>query len=252
MRFRVRLAIALVALLLVAGTRDPKIDDEAYLAAGESHSDYTLALDAVDEDGSMGCGTAVAISDTWMLTAAHVVHEAQAATVRCRRGVWPIRRIVVHPRFQHAMMGMHDIALLESESPLGLDSYPLLADGSEQVGDSAIIVGYGASGPLDTGYDTVDGKIRAGTNTICRTERSLWVCHGAAGTSAMEILVAPGDSGGPLIVRGRVVGINSLLMRDGRGAVKGTTGQESGHTRVVDYLDWIKTVVSGTDLAWTQ
>lgn len=227
-----------------AGTTDPAIDDARYLEAGDQHG-YVLKLYAENHEGELGCGTAVAISDEWLLTAAHVVHDATQASVHVGYRSWPIGRIVVHPRFRHAMMGEHDLALLRTDEPLGLASYPLLADGTEAIGDSVVIAGYGASGPMSTGFDTVDGKLRAGTNTICRRERSLWICHGAAGTSAREILTAPGDSGGPLLVRGRLAGIHSIVMRDGAGSVRSVTGQESGHTRVGDYLEWIATVTAG-------
>lgn len=228
----------------LAGTTDPAIDDARYLEAGEQLP-YVVRLFAQDAEGAIGCGTAVAVSDDWLLTAAHIVHDATEASVGRGYRSWRIRRIHVHPQFRHAMMGEHDIAVLQTDEPLELDAYPLLADGTEGIGDDAVVAGYGASGPITTGYDTVDSKCRAGTNTISRQDRSLWICHGAAGTSPRELLISPGDSGGPLLVRGRLAGIHSLVMREGVGPVRSTTGQESGHTRVGDYLEWIATVTAG-------
>jgi hypothetical protein len=246
-----RFLVLVAALMSLAGTRDPNVEDSEYLDAAEPHAEYTLTIEATREGGDLGVGTAVAISDSWAITAAHIVHEAKEATVRNGRRSWKIRRIVCHSGFQHAMMGQHDIALLEVSEPLGLEAYPPLADGTEAVGDDAVVVGYGAEGTLDAGWKAFDGRLRAGTNTICRRERNLWVCHGAAGTSPREMLTAPGDSGGPLLVRGRLAGIHSIVMREGRGAVKSTNGQESGHTNVSEYLDWIEAVTTGGDLAWT-
>jgi len=241
-----RLVLILLCLFgsAFAGTTDPNIDDARYLEAGEQHG-YVLKIYTENADGELGCGSAVAIGDQWMLTAAHVVHDATQASVHTDRRSWSIGRIVVHPRFKHAMMGEHDLALVQCDEPLGFSAYPLLADGTEAIGDDVVIVGYGATGSLATGYDTIDGKRRAGTNTICRRDRSLWICHGCAGTSAREILTAPGDSGGALLVRGRLAGIHSIVMRDGKGEVLSTTGQESGHTRVGDYLEWIANVTAG-------
>lgn len=246
-----RLLVIVAALFAIAGTRDPKVDDSAYIEAASRHAGYTLALEAEGEDGAAGAGTAVAISDSWALTAAHIVHDATRATVRNGRRSWPIRRIVCHHGFRNAMMGENDIALLEVGEPLGLEFYPPLSDGSEAVGDDVVVVGYGAAGTLESGWVSFDGRLRAGTNTICRRDRNIWVCHGAAGTSPMEMLTAPGDSGGPLFVRGRLAGIHSIVMRDGKGAVRSTSGQESGHTNVADYIDWIEAVTSGSELAWT-
>lgn len=227
-----------------AGTTDPAIDDARYLEAGDQHG-YVLKLYAENNEGELGCGSAVAISDQWLLTAAHVVHDARHASVHLGDRTWTVGRVVVHPRFRHAMMGEHDLALLRCDESLGFAAYPLLADGTEAIGDDVVIVGYGATGPLTTGYDTIDGKRRAGTNTICRRDRSLWICHGCAGTSAREILTAPGDSGGAMLVRGRLAGIHSIVMRDGKGHVLSTTGQESGHTRVGDYIGWISETTAG-------
>lgn len=227
-----------------AGTTDPAIDDARYLEAGQQLP-YVFRLYAEDVNGELGCGTAVAVSDRWLLTAAHIVHDAAEASVSRDGHEFAVAQISVHPEFVHALMGRHDIAVLRSSAPLGIGVYPLLADGSEDIGDDVVVAGYGASGRIDTGYDTVDGRLRAGTNTICRRDRSLWICHGAAGTSPREMLISPGDSGGPLLVRGRLAGIHSLVMREGVGSVRSTTGQESGHTRVGDYIDWISEVTAG-------
>jgi len=243
-----RAALILLCLFgsAFAGTTDPNIEDARYIEAGEQLP-YVLRIYVEDGEGELGCGTAVAISDEWLVTAAHVVHDAREASVGRGFSSWPVRRIVVHPQFVHANMGEHDIALVQSSEPLAIGTYPLLADGSESVGDDVVVAGYGASGSIESGYDTVDCKLRAGTNTICGRDRSLWICHGAAGTSPREYLISPGDSGGPLLVRGRLAGINSIVQRDGRGPVRSTTGQESGHTRVGDYREWIELVIGGDE-----
>jgi secreted trypsin-like serine protease len=89
----------------------------------------------------------------------------------------------------------------------------------------------------------MDGKLRAGTNTLARAEDGCWVCVGQAGSSPLELLTAPGDSGGPLLAKGRVVGIHSTVQRYGKGPVKSVNGQESYHTRVADHLAWIAEVM---------
>ena len=127
-----------------AGTTDPSIDDARYLEAGDQHG-YVLKLYAENHEGELGCGSAVAISDQWLLTAAHVVHDAVHASVHLGDRTWPVGRVVVHPGFRLAMMGEHDLALLRCDEPLGFAAYPLLADGTEEIGDDVVIVGYGAT-----------------------------------------------------------------------------------------------------------
>ena len=143
------------------------------------------------------------------------------------------------------VVGRDDIALLKSSKPFGLSFYPALATGEENVGDTVSIVGYGITGRLSTGYDTVDNVLRAGTNTIERFENSLIICEARRKSSPFEYCISPGDSGGPLFCRGRLAGINSITMRAGRGGLRSREGEETGHTRVSLYREWIKGVMEG-------
>lgn len=225
-----------------AGTTDPQHPDARYVEHGRQFSTFTLQVEATDGDGVIGVGTCVAIADRWLLTAAHIVHDASRVCVVAGEKRWRVERWHLHG-FDVDRMGHADISLLESE-PLGLERYAALADGTEKVGDAVDVAGYGFTGRLTTGWTHCDGQLRAGTNTIARSEDGVWVCHGAAGTSPLEMLTAPGDSGGPLFVRGRVAGIHSTVQRNGRGKVRSTNGQESCHTRVADHLEWITRTMS--------
>jgi secreted trypsin-like serine protease len=54
-------------------------------------------------------------------------------------------------------------------------------------------------------------------------------------------MIAPGDSGGPLFIGRELAGINSFTMAD-RGPLNSREGEETGHTRVSLYLEWIAAV----------
>jgi secreted trypsin-like serine protease len=61
----------------------------------------------------------------------------------------------------------------------------------------------------------------------------------------MEYGIAPGDSGGPLFVDGRLAGINSYTASP-RSYTRSQYGEESGHTRIAVYRDWIERVANLT------
>jgi secreted trypsin-like serine protease len=239
-----RLLLIVVALCgsAFAGTTDPQHEDARYVEYGRRFSTFTLEVQAARDGGAVGNGTGVAIADRWVLTAAHVVHKSAHVAVVSGTSRWRVRRVHVSPRFRVEVMGHNDIALLHTE-PLQLAEYAPLADGSEKPGDEVDVVGYGLTGRLTTGWERSDGKLRAGTNTLARSEDGCWVCVGEAGSSPLELLTAPGDSGGPLLAKGLVVGIHSTVQRYGKGPVKSVNGQESYHTRVADHLPWIADVM---------
>lgn len=81
---------------------------------------------------------------------------------------------------------------------------------------------------------------------------SVWVCKIERGGSPLPFCIAPGDSGGGLWARaadGRtvLVGVNSYTAKIGTPPVRSQAGEESGHTRVALYLDWIREVAGKLD-----
>jgi hypothetical protein len=81
---------------------------------------------------------------------------------------------------------------------------------------------------------------------------SVWVCKIERGGSPLPFCIAPGDSGGGLWAKaadGRtvLVGVNSYTAKVGKPPVRSQAGEESGHTRVALYLDWILEVAGKLD-----
>lgn len=236
------LVVAAAATAAFAGTRDDGIPDSVYLEYGRGFAPYTPMLEATNADGKRQYATAVMIADRWALTAAHVVDGVADACLVSGTTRHAIEEIVIH-RDWRDLVGRDDIALLKSRRPFGLSFYPPLATGQEKEGDTVSIAGYGVTGRLSTGYDASDERLRAGTNKIERFERSMLICHARRKSSPLEFCIAPGDSGGPVFAGGRLVGINSITMRDGTGGLRSREGEETGHTRVSLYREWIKGVM---------
>ena len=235
---------ALLSSAALAGTTDERMPDSAYVDYGVAFAAYTAKLAVTGTDGHISFATATLIGDHWALTAAHVVHGADCATIALKHDAV---EIVVHPEFDPKNLGWNDLALLRVAEPFGLAYYPPLATEHDAVvGDTVTLAGYGLHGRLGTGYTDSDGRLRAGTNVVERHERSIIVCT-AGGASPLEFCISPGDSGGPMFSsgrEGRLVGIASFTMAD-RGPLRSRRGEEMGHTRVSMFREWIAEVMGG-------
>jgi hypothetical protein len=185
-----------------------------------------------------------------VLTAAHVVEGTEAQRLNFDDGrEHHIDLVVMHDEFKEGRFGWGDLALCRTDGDLGLPWYPLVAEGDE-VGKLAQIAGYGVTGKMSSGHSFSDHKLRAGTNHVDRVERGLLVCRADRGGSPLEVCIGPGDSGGPLWIgtgsSARLAGIHSMTMRDvGTGPLRSSYGEESCHTRLSLYREWITNVIGG-------
>ena len=241
---RVLFILACVASSALAGTIDDAIHDARYIEYGRGFAPYTARIGGVDTDGTTPFGSCVLIHDRWALTAAHVVKDFTRGVVIASTGRRTIDRICVHQGFSEPMFLWHDIALVRVNEPFGLPRYPPLATGEVAIGATASVVGYGITGRLSTGHSTYDGELRAGTGVVARIEAGVIVLPARRGGSPLPLCIAPGDSGGPLFVDGRLAGIHSLTMkvRDGT-STRSREGEESAHTRVALYHKWMHQVM---------
>jgi hypothetical protein len=234
----------------VAGTIEDAIPDSRYRAYGEQFAQYTCRLVGTNTDGQTQVGTCTLLSPHWALTAAHVVADLTSAGILSPHGFHRVDRIFIH-RDYTGEFATHDIALVHVATPFEARFYPSLTDGTEQPGAVCTAVGYGVTGPLSTGYERGDAEIRAGTMRLSSTERSVWVCQIRRGGSPLPFCIAPGDSGGGLWARaadGRtvLVGVNSYTATTGN-QTRSRAGEESGHTRVALYREWIAGIAGALD-----
>ena len=251
--------LACLCLPAVAGTIDDRHPDSRYLDYASGFAPYTLRIEAVSAHDKPMLATAVAIAEHYALTAGHVAKDLALGFVSSGTRSWRIGTVHLHPEYKDGGMGRADLAVLEVPAGLALGFYPPLCDGGESEGGLVSIAGYGLTGRLSTGYSTDDGRLRAGTNTIHRLDPGVIVCLAMPGSSPLEYCIAPGCSGGPLFLGGRLAGINSYTSRDKGGpSLKSRAGEESGHCRVSEHLAWIREIVGeeldgGASVAeWTQ
>ena len=249
MRWAMLLFVA--SSVATAGTIEDTIDDARYRAYGDTFAAYTCRVIGVEVAGNAAHASCVLISPHWAITAAHVVHDMTRAEVVTATSRHRVDRVFVHQSWTGAY-AEHDIALLHVAEPFGLGRYPPLTDGSERPGDVATAAGWGVTGRLSSGLQEGSAGLRAGTQRLTGTEASVWVCKIARTGTPLPLCIAPGDSGGGLWARAadgstRLVGINSCVTRYGGGKPRHMAGEESCHTRVALYLDWIASICGSLD-----
>lgn len=232
----------LLSTNLLGGTRDPFTPDEKYIEYAKDFH-YVLSLCGIYEDNSMFCASAVAISPKFILTAAHVVKDVKHCGLNINNSkVVLIEKIIYHDDF-NGDFGAGDIAICRLKEPLDLKFYPKLYEDSDEEGKLCCISGYGLSGTFLTGCKEFDGERRAGSNRIDKIHKNLLICTPSKpkqkGMTTLEFIIGKGDSGGGLFIDGKLAGINScVLAADGK--PDSTYTDESGHTRISQYIDWIK------------
>jgi hypothetical protein len=155
--------------------------------------------------------------------------------------------VVCHAEFDDDKIGSADIALGYSskviEIPFDLELYK---DNNEE-NKVCAIVGCGMTGTFATGAVIGDGKKRAGANIIRNIHKNLLMCYcDPKSRIPMELLIASGDSGGGLFIDGKLAGIHSCVMATDK-KPDSDYGDESGHTRISDYIDWIEKNISSDD-----
>lgn len=235
-----------------AGTIDPNTPDEKYLEFGKQFP-FVMRIRAVElkpvdpKSVVTWHASAVLIQPHWVLTAAHVLDGVAAPTILDNAKPakeYPLTYTVVHSLFNADKNGYYDIALGYSEKDFGLDFYPELNTDTDEVGKTVTLAGFGFHGTFRTGLSVSDGKRRAGSNKISSLERSVLVCDPSQkNRTALEFLITPGDSGGGLFIGNKLAGIHSFLMaKDGK--PNGTYTDESAHTRISLYADWVNSQIA--------
>jgi secreted trypsin-like serine protease len=233
--------LSIVSSSVYAGTIDPQINDKEYVEYANLFPTVGKIC-GIYNDGSRFCGSAVAIDDYHVLTAAHVIKNSVSCFFYINDKEYCIKDIRMHKDFEKENFGIADIAIGKSEKSFNLKKYPELYDQNDEIGKECSICGYGFNGTFKTGAKFHDNKKRAGLNRIDYIDEDMLVCSASERSdkniTAMEFLIASGDSGGGLFIDKKLAGINSCVMAIDR-SPQSKYNEESGHTRVFKFLGWI-------------
>ena len=198
------------------------------------------------------------------------------------------RRVIVHPDWNGHFAEGNDLAILElaEAAPLGAERYNIFRN-DDEVSRTGTLAGYGESGDGESGSILPHGTLRAGKNrfdalgeafrTFGGRENTLAgallaldfdsgrLANDAAGMFANapdtgagldEAFAAPGDSGGPTFLDGKVAGVHSHITQfkgmDGKTPdidgefFTSTFGEVMFDTRASFYADWVDRTVASS------
>ena len=240
-RILICLAVMISLTVATAGTRDPDTPDESYIEFGKKFL-CVQKIKAKTPEGLVQGGSVVIIGPNWALTAAHVISGTESQVIlKCNGEEFDVSRTFIHPGFDPAKVGFHDIAICRTEKDFGLDFYVPLHRGTDEIGKSVTISGHGLSGTFSTGAIISDGLRRAGRNKIDSAEMAVLVSTPSRRGDddlPLEFCISLGDSGGGMFIGNELAGINSFLAAVGR-RPNSVYGDEAAHTRISLYVDWI-------------
>ncbi|XP_059474617.1 trypsin-1-like, partial [Neocloeon triangulifer] len=197
------------------------------------------------------CGASI-ISETFVLTASHCVDGRSPSDLSVRSGSvnvndgtrHQVTNIIMHESYDALDSWNNDIAILEVATPFvyGPNEQPITLpnQGDEPaVGSAATVIGWGRianGGSLSTALKEVVIEIR--DQTLCQSVYNgigydVYPGQICADVPEGNLGSCNGDSGGPLLVDGVVVGLVSWA------SGCATPGYPTVYNRVAYYRDWI-------------
>ncbi len=252
------------------------VDDPAnhVVAPGTGYDGVAKIIVSYTSGTYLGSGTLLAQGGKqYLLTAAHVVDiggpplsftayfpGGQTATAA---------QYFLAPGWNGDFLNGYDLAIVKLTAPVATQAYNILS--TDFFGTlPGTMAGYGRAGLGTTGTTLPAGTLRQGQNTF---GEALWFMNGSPyaydfdngeywqntlysrfsipsdyGLGVLEALIAPGDSGGPTFIGGKIAGVHSFgatygMPWDVDDLLNSSFGELAGDTRVPYFADWINTVV---------
>lgn len=275
MKLIASLLVAALSVPVTAGIIRHDTPDSMYTEFAKDAAFNGVGLIAFDTaDSSYTCSGTV-INKNWVLTAGHCVNDAKAMSFYLPSETgWRFYEAsswVAHENYSDTgLLNGWDIGLMHFDSDFDVAPAQLYSGSSEWLNPMAS-VGFGATGNGYTGITGIDYERRAGTNII----DDLWSLEGSGDqiiwadfdhptdpsfnlfdfmgysfddfASVLEIIAAPGDSGGGVFIEeaGQIylAGIHSFGGDYNGDGIWGY-GDAFGSTRVSSFIDWIDNKVS--------
>jgi hypothetical protein len=221
-----------------------------------------------------GEGHGVLVAPQWVVTAAHAVSwQSEIRQVTVNGKPRDVERLVIHPGhrkppqalldqalatwdwtlFRVLLASSYDIALIKLAQPVD-DVAPVpMNTGDGEFGQTVTIVGKGATGNGDTGYEWSSSHrtaLRRAHNTVTSAD-GRWLCYvfdKPADALPLEGGSGSGDSGGPVLVQSGtgwvVAGLTSWSDPQSSERTPGRYGQITCNVRLSHYADWIEGVIA--------
>ena len=273
-----RIALAMCLLGFCGGVASPL--RAGMILDGVSDSLYTAHGAQFAAVGKVGGASGVLIAPNWVLTAGHVA----PANFTVGGKTYSVAESIMHPQFLANGNDINygfDIALMRlTTNVVGVAPIPIY-QGTNELGATISMVGYGATGVGSTGVAANPGTLRGGTNTVdgfysfdngpsgqvgamnavlitdfdaptSFDSTGKFNTLGTSATTSLEYHLGSGDSGGGAFIQegGQwyVAGIHSFVdsQRNWTGKSGDSTllfgyGAVSGMTRVSSFQNFIQT-----------
>ena len=210
-------------------------------------------------DSYLRCdGMGTLIQPSWILSAAHIALELAAGSeIEFANTAYVIQQVILHPDFQASSFhdysdhreiseAQNDIALIQLEKPVqSILPLPLYRQ-TDELRQTATLVGQGDFGNGLIGPDQVDGKMRAATNRIEKVDDQwlIFKFDSPPNATALEGISGPGDGGSPALLE-TDQGWAIAGVRAGQDSAKlgeGYYGVWEYYTRLSHHLDWINSI----------